>query len=570
MKPNVLIAAFAVLSSATIASAQIVPLRPFPFDVGDRTADHVDLSPRLADFDELANFSRVDLAAVELPDGRTVDLELERIDLGMRGFGVQVDGVPAPHAIDALGLSVWSGRVRGEAHSDVALAFSRYGSRGWIQSGGELVHLMAEANAPELGGWAQSRSYFVTESSLNRAGRALGEFCKLDELDARLGGPRTYSPPPAPKALPPSLYECKVAIETDYQLFQVFGDLNAEMTYVTTLMSWVSYRYEEQIAVVLTFPYMQFYTTSNDPWVTQEQGGGAGGLLGEFQAAWQWNVPGGAQLAHFLSGANLGGGVAWLPGLCNQPWNFSVAGNIYGGVTFPPTVNPGTWDYMVSAHELGHNFGAPHTHDYCPPADQCAPAGYFGSCQTTQACTNQGTIMSYCHLCGGGMLNITNYFHPNSVADMRNWVVASGCLGLYGSDPLVYCNAKVNSLGCTPTIYVFGHSTLSGPDDFTLAAFDVLNNKNGLFFYGYFPDQKPFQGGELCVLPPIIRTPVSNSYGSLPPASDCSGELYYHWSHAELAAIGVGNTLFGQFWYRDPASQGTVGLSAGVQWTIVQ
>ncbi|MBI5433903.1 MAG: hypothetical protein HZA52_13815 [Planctomycetes bacterium] len=562
MKTTIVIA---MALCATSASAQIVPLRAFPFDVDERSGDRLDLTPRYDDFEDLANLGRVDLAAVELPDGRTVDLELTQVDLESRNIAAQVDGVPAPRAISELGLSVWTGRVRGEPNSDVALALSRWGSRGWISSGGEIVHLMAEANAPELGGWSKSRAYFTTESSLNRAGRALGEFCKLDELTV---GPHTYAPPSAPKYVPTSLFEAKIAIETDYQLFQVFGDLNAEMTYVATLMSWVSYRYEEQISVRLTFPYMQFYTTANDPWVTQEQGGGAGGLLGEFQAAWQWAVPGGAHVAHFLSGANLGGGVAWLPGLCNQPWNFSVAGNIYGGVSFPPTVNPGTWDYMVSAHELGHNFGAPHTHDYCPPADQCAPNGYFGGCQTAQVCTSSGTIMSYCHLCGGGMVNINNYFHSLSVADIRNWVVAAGCLPVAGSDTITYCNAKVNSLGCTPDIVAYGHPTLSGPDNFTLGVLNVLNNKNGLFFWGTLPDQKPFQGGELCVMPPIIRTPVEFSAGSAPPTSDCSGELYYHWSHTDLAAIGAGNTLFGQFWYRDPASQGTIGLSSGVQWTI--
>jgi hypothetical protein len=556
----------ACLATAASASAQDIALRPFPFDVGDRDSagDRVELSPRYDELRDLAEFQRVDLAGVELPDGRIVDLELARVDLERMEFGVQVDGVPAPDAIDGLELTVWMGAVRGEAGSEVALDLSRYGSRGWIRSGGELVHLMPEANAPELGGWALSTAHFVTESSLNAAGRALTPFCALDDLPS---GPRVLGAPAAPKYAATTLYECKIAVETDWDLFNVFnGNLNAEMAYVTTLMSWVSHRYQEQIDVTLTFPYMQFYTAINDPWVSQEQGAGAVGLLFEFQAAWQFNVPAGAQLGHFVSGANLGGGVAWLSGMCNPPYNFSVAGNIDGQVTFPITVNPANWDFMVDAHEIGHLFGAQHTHDYCPPLDECAPQAYWGVGQTATNCTSQGTLMSYCHSCSGGMLDVTTFFHPQSVADMR--AILGGCLQPYMPDATAYCVAKVNSKGCLPDIAIEGHATLSGPDDFVVGALNIVNHKNGIFFWGHASVQIPFQGGQLCVKPPVKRTPVQNSGGSTPPVSDCTGTLEYAWSHTQLAAQGAGTTLFGQFWYRDPPSSSGVGLTNAVTWTI--
>jgi hypothetical protein len=105
-----------------------------------------------------------------------------------------------------------------------------------------------------------------------------------------------------------------------------------------------------------------------------------------------------------VSGANLGGGIAYLSTLCDtaQDFSFAVSGNIDGQVPFPIAVGPLNWDFMVTAHETGHNFGSPHTHDFSPPIDQCA----FGICIT------DGTLMSYCHLCPGGLASITTPARP--------------------------------------------------------------------------------------------------------------------------------------------------------------
>ena len=178
-------------------------------------------------------------------------------------------------------------------------------------------------------------------------------------------------------------------METDYQLFQVFGGLSPMTTYVTTLLAYGSSRYSGQINTTLTYPYLQFYTNSNDPWNTQDSGGSSVDLLYEFQAAWAGNVPNDCVLGHFLSGAGLGGGVAWLDVLCNNTYNFGVSGNINGNLNFPVVQGPDQWDAMVWLHEIGHNFDALHTHDYCPPLDECAPSGYFGSCQSQQNCTSR-------------------------------------------------------------------------------------------------------------------------------------------------------------------------------------
>jgi hypothetical protein len=371
-----------------------------------------------------------------------------------------------------------------------------------------------------------------------------------------------------PLALTSSLYRCPVAVETDFELFQQFGNLSAETSYVTALLAWVSYRYEQQVGTVLTYPYVMLYT-SNDPWTATD----SVSALYELQSAWQFNVPAGAALGTFVSGAPLGGGVAWLPGLCNEPYNFSACGDL-AGLTAIPIVpyDPWNWDFVVIAHELGHNFNAIHTHDYCPtPVDECAPAGYFGSCQTSQTCTSQGSLMSYCHLCPGGFQNESTLFHSASAFDMRTWVEGS-CLALACADPTSYCTAKTNSLGCVPQIGYDGHPTLSGLDDFRVKASNVLNNKNGLMYWGFASlNSPPFQGGYKCVGVPSIRTPVQVSGGSL-TGNSCTGSYQFLMSHAYMQSHGIapGSAFYCQYWMRDPSDAFKSGMTGGLAVTACQ
>ncbi len=80
--------------------------------------------------------------------------------------------------------------------------------------------------------------------------------------------------------------------------------------------------------------------------------------------------------------------------LCSDTFGYGVSNldAYYGSF---PTIGY-VWDVNVVVHELGHNFGSPHTHCYVPPIDHCynEEAGcYAGPVEPTI-----GETMSYCHL----------------------------------------------------------------------------------------------------------------------------------------------------------------------------
>jgi len=134
-----------------------------------------------------------------------------------------------------------------------------------------------------------------------------------------------------------------------------------------------------------------------------------------------------------------------------------------------------------------------------------------------------------------------------------------------------YCVAKENSQACTPQMTFSGTPSVTGANSYVLGAIAVLNNKNGLLYYGYAPASAPFQGGTKCVAAPTKRTPLQGSAGN-PPPDDCSGSYAYDFnariqSGADPALI-AGAVVYAQYWSRDPLAVAGTGLTDAVSFTI--
>jgi hypothetical protein len=554
------LAAFVALDLAAVAPlAAQHSTRPFPLTRGDGALPGLDLAAAPADeLLALRAFDSLTLSAAPLDEqGSLGTLELERVPLVTPDAELWVDGALVAKGDGALdgAISVWKGRIAGAPGSDVLLAFSPHGSRGWIAHQGALLHLLAEPAAD--GTWARPRHALVAESSLIALGMNNTFMCALDDL------PRQPTPTPVHgKAAPlvsgadasSAKLECRIAFETDYQYYQVFNNLPAAQAYVLALTGAISARYVEQINTVLALPYLAFYTSNNDPWVQQDIGGNSIDVLFEVQAKWSTQgLPVDADLGHLISGAGLGGGVAWLDVLCVGDYCYAVTGNINGGVTFPITVNPVNWDFMATAHEIGHNFNAIHTHDYCPPADECAPGGYFGVCQSQQVCTSSGTIMSYCHLCSGGTSNVTTYFHPFSVTDMRARAENSCLLPFESMTSTNLGYSKPGSAG-TPS-YAVAYDELS--NGLTSSFTSIAAPTTGFLVVGATNPQIPLFGGTLVPsLDVVLPFPAATSSPQVGPAKITGG-------------FTSGLTLYAQGWFVDPGASQLVSASNGLRIDLV-
>jgi len=128
--------------------------------------------------------------------------------------------------------------------------------------------------------------------------------------------------------------------------------------------------------------------------------------------------------AHLFTDHQLGG-LAWKGTTCQQNglYNFGVDG-LNGQWQLQHTTSDYNWDVIVVAHELGHGLNSPHTHQYDPPLDNCVSCDSAGTCSFASSGSAQcgvGTLMSYCHVCGGSG-NVELRLHPTVQGVMRTYL----------------------------------------------------------------------------------------------------------------------------------------------------
>ena len=269
------------------------------------------------------------------------------------------------------------------------------------------------------------------------------------------------------KALP--THTARVAIETDFEYYDLFDSVTAATNYAGDLIGFAAMVYWDETDTTLAISLVSLWTTAADPWT---QASSSLCSLYQFGQYWNANHAGDSRtIAHFLSGRSTGGGVAWVGVLCAGAFSVDLDPDDGGPIprscaTLTPEVDAyggaygftgslsGTFqfahptvmrDIVAVSHEIGHNFNSPHTHCYAgiggnpSPVDKCYTSENGGTGDTCNGATGtwtlkpacacgtaslpgpgaltggsngagNGTIMSYCHLVGGGFTNVAYTF----------------------------------------------------------------------------------------------------------------------------------------------------------------
>ncbi len=270
----------------------------------------------------------------------------------------------------------YRGVIRGDNKSLVSISISNEGISGFISSDAGNFEIVKNKEAE-------------TYSLINSADVPNSFICETSDLPTQEASPVNIS-----RRVDSGFVGCRatyIYFEVDNLLYKSLGgSVEASIEYLERLFSQVSTIFEnEQIEIGVS--EIKIWD-KQDPYHNATN---SAEYLDKFTEQMRTDGFNG-DLAHLLTSKSIGGR-AYIGVLCSKEMGFStaVSGNQSPVILHYPIYSPNV--YTV-AHELGHNFGSPHTHD-CSwpggPIDNCAP-NEGGQCQTGPAPINGETIMSYC------------------------------------------------------------------------------------------------------------------------------------------------------------------------------
>lgn len=360
---------------------------------------------------------RIEVDSFPIARGRLGRVSFERIDVyapGAKVIEVTAAGereLPRSPRIHLIGTAV-GGTARVALSFDPDLRAAPTGAG--FGSGGDFA-IVAERSGTD---WAFSG---VDPASLLPPG-VVPEYLPNDDS---LFGPGSGASPldglqtsllPQPSATTPARLAV-VAVDTDSSfLNKRFSDnTTAATTWIADLFVQMNVIYRRDLDVML-LQGTTFLRVGSDPYANADTVASQAQLV-EFGNYWSANyTTGGSAVARsfamLLSGnssiPNSGSGIAWVNAYCQTGGNF---GSYSTNQVFTNPAFPASSSTFLVAHELGHNFGAYHTH--CSnsttgvgPAstntiDQCFNGeGASGCYSGAVSCPGggPGTLMSYCHV----------------------------------------------------------------------------------------------------------------------------------------------------------------------------
>lgn len=281
----------------------------------------------------------------------TFEMTLEPHDMRAPGYVAEARGDKGVTILERAPVRTYKGTVKGLPGAQARLTIDEGTVEGLIITPEELFFL--EPVKRYSGTAAKSDFVFYSESDLKEsAGECGTTMAEMVAQHSANVSTQTSAKGPQPEEVFGPALEIGIALEADFEYFQLSNNAATTVAQIESIMSQVEGIYNTQIGLQFLLVHTRVWSSDIDPYTSSAPSA----LLNEFRSSYSASAPpqaAGRDLAHLFTGRNLDGttiGVAYQPGLdCNSTaFAYGLSQNITGNRA------------GLTAHEVGHNLSASH------------------------------------------------------------------------------------------------------------------------------------------------------------------------------------------------------------------
>ncbi|HEX8772718.1 MAG TPA: M12 family metallo-peptidase [Pyrinomonadaceae bacterium] len=360
------------------------------------------------------------------------------------------------YRVESGPVHTYKGTVLGMEGAEARFTIDDKGVEGVIARRGATYFIEAASrysSSAASGDFVFYNSSDVLEDAQGECGTTLSETvdARAESLRAGKSLPHNLQDAESPAANLTTTRTVELATEADYEYVTALGDSAKANQEILSIMNQVDGIYKAEFGITFSIVYQHTWATSDDPYTSLS----AITTLEEFTNYWKANKADVARdLAHMWTArlTNDYIGYAWIGVVCNNP-NFSYA------VSLMLTHRPAT----LTAHELGHNFGATHVNT-------------TSSCDNTIMVSNINSSTAFCDF----SRNQINTHVSNGPACLS--VSPSGCsYGLSSTGQSFGAGAGTGSVSVTADA---GCNWLATSNTSWISIVGVGNSDSGLNYVG--------------------------------------------------------------------------------------
>jgi reprolysin-like metallo-peptidase family M12B/pre-peptidase len=173
---------------------------------------------------------------------------------------------------------------------------------------------------------------------------------------------------PSPESVLGPEAEAEVATEADFEFTSAHASETATNQDITDVMTAVDGIYDAQLGIKLKIVFQRAWTANNDPYTLTAAAAALGEFKDSYDNSFAPGTPPTRDLTHMFTGKDLDSstiGIAYIGTICDAPdAAYGISQSGFSGMLSDRAA--------LSAHEIGHNFGASHPNEETPVPPNCS------------------------------------------------------------------------------------------------------------------------------------------------------------------------------------------------------